>query len=119
MALARMLIWILGRRFPQIADGGGGAAGGWRTTFILANRSTTAANANFGFYGNTGAPLSLAGGGMQQTQTTVVVPALGVAQVQTGTPRNTRLEIQLAGGLCLQRIRSPAEGHAPRCSDSV
>src|SRR3954454_12140488 len=70
-------------RFPQIADGGGGSAGGWRTTFVLANRSATAANATISFYGDTGAPLSLAVGGMQQTQTTVVVPALGVAQVQT------------------------------------
>jgi hypothetical protein len=70
-------------RFPQIADGGGGAAGGWRTTFVLANRSTTAANATISFFGDTGAPLSLAVGGSPQTQTTVVVPALGVAQVQT------------------------------------
>jgi hypothetical protein len=70
-------------RFPQIADGGGGASGGWRTTFVLANRSTTAANATISFYGDTGAPLSLAVGGMPQTQTTLVVPALGVAQIQT------------------------------------
>jgi hypothetical protein len=70
-------------RFPQIVDGGGGTSGGWRTTFVLANRSTTAANATISFYGDTGAPLSLGVGGMQQTQTTVVVPALGVAQVQT------------------------------------
>jgi hypothetical protein len=70
-------------RFPQIADGGGGATGGWRTTFVLANRSTTAANATISFFGDTGAPLSLAVGGSPQTQTTLVVPALGVAQVQT------------------------------------
>jgi hypothetical protein len=70
-------------RFPQIADGGGGASGGWRTTFVLANRSTTAANATISFFGDTGTPLSLAVGGSPQTQTTLVVPALGVAQVQT------------------------------------
>jgi hypothetical protein len=74
-------------RFPQIADGGGGnapgAAGGWRTTFVLANRSTFSATATISFFDDTGAPLSLAVGGMQQTQTTVNVPALGVAQVQT------------------------------------
>jgi hypothetical protein len=70
-------------RFPQIADGGGGVSGGWRTTFVLANRSTTPATATVSFYDDTGAPLSLTVGGMQQTQTTVNVPALGVAQVQT------------------------------------
>jgi hypothetical protein len=70
-------------RFPQIADGGGGAAGGWRTTFVLANRSTSPSTATISFFDDSGAPLSLSVGGMQQTQTTVVVPALGVAQVQT------------------------------------
>ena len=70
-------------RFPQIADGGGGAFGGWRTTFVLANRATFPSTATISFFDDTGAPLSLAVGGTQQTQTTVNVPALGVAQVQT------------------------------------
>jgi hypothetical protein len=70
-------------RFPHIADGGGGAAGGWRTTFVLANRSATAANATISFYNDNGTPLSLAVGGTQQTQTSITVPALGVAEVQT------------------------------------
>jgi hypothetical protein len=70
-------------RFPQIADGGGGAVGGWRTSIILANRSATAANATISFFNNDGTPLSLAVGGSQQSQTSIVVPALGVAEVQT------------------------------------
>jgi hypothetical protein len=70
-------------RFPQIADGGGGAAGGWRTSIILANRSATAANATISFFNDDGTPLSLAVGGIQQSQTSIVVPALGVAEVQT------------------------------------
>jgi hypothetical protein len=78
-------------RFPQIADGGGGTAGGWRTTIVLANRSATAANATISFYSDTGAPLSLVVGGLQQSQTSVVVPGLGVAEVQTqgGGPLTT------------------------------
>jgi hypothetical protein len=78
-------------RFPHIADGGGGVAGGWHTTFVLANRSTTAANATISFYDDNGNPLSLAVGGTQQSQTSIVVPALGVAEVQTqgGGPLTT------------------------------
>jgi hypothetical protein len=78
-------------RFPHIADGGGGAAGGWRTTFVLANRSATPANATITFYSDAGTTLSLAVGGLQQSQTTVVVPALGVAEIQTqgGGPLTT------------------------------
>jgi hypothetical protein len=78
-------------RFPHIADGGGGAAGGWRTTFVLANRSATPANATIGFYNDAGTALSLAVGGLQQNQTAVVVPALGVAEIQTqgGGPLTT------------------------------
>jgi hypothetical protein len=78
-------------RFPHIADGGGGAVGGWRTSFVLANRSATPANATISFYNDAGAALSLAVGGLQQSQTTVVVPALGVAEVQTqgGGPLTT------------------------------
>jgi hypothetical protein len=78
-------------RFPQIADGGGGAAGGWRTTFVLANRSATPANATISFYDDSGSPMNLAVGGLQQSQTSVVVPALGVAEVQTqgGGPLTT------------------------------
>jgi len=63
-------------RFPQIADGGGGTSGGWRTTFVLANRSTTAANATISFYGDTGAALSLAVAGMQQTRRPSLSPPL-------------------------------------------
>src|SRR5262249_30290027 len=55
----------------------------WRTTFVLANRSTSPSTATISFFDDGGAPLSLSVGGMPQTQTTVVVPALGVAQVQT------------------------------------
>jgi hypothetical protein len=68
-------------RFPHIADGGG--AGGWHTTFELANRSAWPATATISFYDDSGAPLNLAVGGQQQSQTTVTVPALGVTQVQT------------------------------------
>jgi hypothetical protein len=78
-------------RFPHIADGGGGGAGGWRTTFVLANRSVTPANATIAFFDDNGNALSLAVGGSSQSQTSIVVPALGVAQVQTqgGGPLTT------------------------------
>jgi hypothetical protein len=78
-------------RFPHIADGGGGAAGGWRTTFIFANRSAAAASATISFYGDNGNALNLAVGGASQSQTSIVVPALGVAEVQTqgGGPLTT------------------------------
>ncbi len=68
--------------FPQIADGTG-AGGGWRTTFILANRSTTPASATVSFYDDNGAPISMSIGGQQQNQVTTSVPALGVTQFQT------------------------------------
>jgi hypothetical protein len=78
-------------QFPHIADGGGGAAGGWRTTFVLANRSTSPANATISFFADNGNALSLAVGGTSQSQTSFVVPALGVAEVQTqgGGPLTT------------------------------
>ena len=57
--------------------------GGWRTTFVLANRATTAASATINFYDDNGAPMSLAIGGQQQTQTAISIPALGVTEFKT------------------------------------
>jgi hypothetical protein len=68
--------------FPQMADGVG-SGGGWRTTFVLANRSTSPASATLSFYDDNGAPMNVGIAGQQQTQRSVSVPALGVAQFQT------------------------------------
>jgi hypothetical protein len=70
--------------FPQIADGTS-ASGGWRTTFILASQASTSspAPATVSFYDDAGAPMMVSIGGQQQTQFTITVPALGVAQFQT------------------------------------
>jgi hypothetical protein len=68
--------------FPQMADGVG-SGGGWRTTFVLANRSTSPATAIVSFFDDSGAPMSVAVAGQQQTQQSITVPALGVTQFQT------------------------------------
>lgn len=79
--------------FPQIADGTG-PGGGWRTTFIFANRSQqtnspvttppiTPATATVNFYDDRGAPMVLSIGGQPQSEITISVPPLGVAQFQT------------------------------------
>ena len=78
---------------PQIADGTS-AGGGWRTTFIFANQPqgtnspvttppNSAATATVSFYDDAGAPMAVSIGGQPQTQVTISVPALGVAQFQT------------------------------------
>jgi hypothetical protein len=68
--------------FPQIADGTS-AGGGWRTTVVLANRSTVPATALISFFNDNGTPLNVGIGGQQQSQVSITVPALGVAQIQT------------------------------------
>ena len=68
--------------FPQIADGTG-SGGSWRTTFVLANRSSSPASATLSFFDDSGRPMSLGIAGQQQTQQSVTVPGLGVAQIQT------------------------------------
>src|SRR5262245_21131718 len=68
--------------FPQMADGVG-SGGGWRTTFVLANRSTSPASATISLYDDNGAPMNVSIAGQQQNQYSLTVPALGVAQFQT------------------------------------
>ncbi len=79
--------------FPQIADGRS-AGGGWRTTFILADQSQETvspaaappsgpATATVSFYDDAGAPMTVSIAGQPQSQITVIIPALGVAQFQT------------------------------------
>jgi hypothetical protein len=68
--------------FPHVADGLG-AGTGWRTTFVLANRSTSAASATLSFYDDNGAPMSVSIGGQRQSQYAISIPALGIARVQT------------------------------------
>jgi hypothetical protein len=68
--------------FPHLADGMG-AGGGWRTTFILANRSAMPASATVSFFDDNGAPMNVFVAGQPQNQVNINVPALGIAQFQT------------------------------------
>lgn len=75
--------------FPQIADGND-AGGNWRTTLVLANRSTTTVSATVSFYDDAGAPMRLSVTGqqagvipLQQSQIPVEIPPLGITRLQT------------------------------------
>lgn len=69
-------------QLPQIANGTG-AGGGWVTTILLANQSSSTSFATVKFYDGNGAPMNVSINGQQLTQVSLSVPALGVAQFQT------------------------------------
>ena len=68
--------------FPHVADGAG-PGGGWRTTFILANRSTETAAATVNFYDDSGKPVEVEVGGQRASQFAVSIPSFGVTRFQT------------------------------------
>jgi len=70
--------------FPQVADGADGTGGGWRTTFILANRSQVDTAATVNFYDDSGKPVEVEVGGQRASQFPLTIPSLGVTRFQTG-----------------------------------
>lgn len=70
-------------QFPQVVNGNGTGGGGWVTTILLANQSSSVSAAVVKFYDSNGAPMTVSIGGQQMTQVSLNVPALGVAQFQT------------------------------------
>jgi hypothetical protein len=68
--------------FPQIADGRS-AGGNWRTTLVLANRTSVPVPATVNFYDDSGGPMSLSIGGRQQSQAHLEIPPLGIIRLQT------------------------------------
>ncbi len=69
-------------QFPQIANGIGDG-GGWVTTILLANQSSSASSATVKFYDGNGVPMNVSVNGQQATQVSLTVPAFGVTQFQT------------------------------------
>jgi len=69
-------------QIPQIANGTA-TGGGWVTTILLANQSSSASSATVKFYDGNGAPMNVSVNGQQVTEVSLTVPALGVTQFQT------------------------------------
>lgn len=90
--------------FPHVADGGG--AGGWRTTFTLANRSATASSATVNFYDGQGLPLNVRVAGQMGSQFQVSIPSFGVAQIKT------EAEGALKTGWAVVQAEEPVSGLA-------
>jgi hypothetical protein len=74
---------------PQVADGTG-SAGSWRTTSILANRSSSQASATVSYWNDDGTPLSLSIQGQTSSQFTYTIPPLGSLRIQTDGSGNLK-----------------------------
>jgi hypothetical protein len=68
--------------FPQIADGKD-SRGNWRTTIMLANRTSSSLSATLSFYDDSGAPIQMSVAGQEQSQIQLEIPALGITRLQT------------------------------------